>query len=455
MNEIAIIASIASAAITFAVMMVVVLKVRKRTDGDPAELDELRRKAETALEVAKAKEENFNRRMQDKDAACKRLLDGKDEACQAIVAAKTADCERLIRDKNEQIEKLIQEKARAFEETVKTLQEQFANLAERKLKASTEGLSEINQKRIGEIVRPFQEEIDRFRQAFEANRQQQVANKASFDQAIADLGNRALQIGTDAENLAKALKSESKTQGDWGEMVLSNILSAAGLKEGVDFIPQAQETDAAGNKLIPDVEIPLPNREKLLIDSKTSVTAYLDYVAAQDETAKESAVKEHLASVRKHMDELADKDYIKKVRGSQGYILMFIPNEGSYLLAMERDRKLATDAFRRHVIIVNPTTLLLCLQIVALLRSREAQNENAEKISAAAAKMYEKFVGFSDTFADIGKRLEGLTDAYGKAHGQLCDGNANVIRQLERLKDMGIVTTKTINRKLLDDAQTT
>ena len=336
--------------------------------------------------------------------------------------------------------------------TVNALKEQFASLAAQKLQATTEALADVNQRRVSELLRPLQAEIDRFRKAFDENKAQQVANKASFDQAIADLGERALKIGADAENLAKALKSESKTQGDWGEMVLANILSAAGLKEGVDYLPQAQETDAAGNRLIPDVEIPLPNREKLLIDSKASVTAYLDYVAAQDEATREQAAKEHVASVRKHMDELADKDYVKKVKGSQGYILMFIPNEGSYLLAMERDRKLATDAFRRHVIIVNPTTLLLCLQIVALLRSREAQNENAEKISLAAAKMYEKFVGFSETFADIGKRLDGLTEAYGKASGQLCDGNANVIRQLERLKDMGIVTGKTINRKLLDAA---
>ena len=388
-----------------------------------------------------------------KNETCRRLLEMKDASCREVLAAKTADCERLLREKDAQIERFLREKERSFAEVVKTLREQFANLAEEKLKLSAEGLSSLNQKRMAEVMLPFQEEIDRFRQAFDENRKQQVANKASFDQAIADLGSRALKIGADAENLAKALKSESKTQGDWGEMVLANILTAAGLKEGVDFIPQAQETDAAGNKLIPDVEIPLPNKEKLLIDSKASVTAYLDYVAAQDDAARELAAREHVASVRKHMDELADKDYVKKVKGSQGYILMFIPNEGSYLLAMERDRKLATDAFRRHVIIVNPTTLLLCLQIVALLRSREAQNENAEKISLAAAKMYEKFVGFAETFVDIGRRVDGLSDAYHKANGQLCEGNANVIRQLERLKGMGLVTSKSINRKLLDEAR--
>ena len=472
-----IVASIVSAAITLVGMMLIVLKIRKRPGNEQAEIDAERQRCESALALARGKEESLKQRLEDKDESCRQLLESKDaacrrllaekesacrtllaekdaelrkkeEGCKALMEAKTADCERLIRDKNDQIEKLIKEKERSFAEMVKTLQEQFANLAEQKLKSSTEGLSEINQKRIGEI----REEIERFRQAFDEDKKQQIANRASFDQAITDLGKRALQIGVDAENLAKALKSESKTQGDWGEMVLSNILVAAGLKEGVDFVPQVQEVDAQGDKLIPDVEIQLPNKEKLLIDSKASVTAYLDYVAAQDEVAKELAVREHVASVRRHMDELADKDYIKKVRGSQGYILMFIPNEGSYLLAMEHDRKLATDAFRRHVIIVNPTTLLLCLQIVALLRSREAQNENAEKISVAAAKMYEKFVGFSDTFSDIGKRIDGLTEAYRKANGQLCDGNANVVRQLERLKEMGIVTTKTINHKMLDDA---
>ncbi len=328
----------------------------------------------------------------------------------------------------------------------------FVTLAEQRLRVSVEGLSDANRRRIGEIMQPFRDELERMRAEFERNRAQQVANKASFDQAIQDLGQRALQIGADAENLAKALKSESKTQGDWGEMVLGNILSAAGLKEGVDFVSQAREFDAAGNCLIPDVEIHLPDGEKLLIDSKASITAYLDYVAARDDAARDLAAKEHVASVRRHMNELADKDYIKKVSEAKGYILMFIPNEGSCLLALERDHALALDAFRRHVIIVSPTTLLLCLQIVALLRAREAQNENAELISLAAAKMYEKFVSFSDTFADIGKRLASLTEAYQKANGQLCSGNANVVRQLERLKEMGIVTSKSVNSKVLEEA---
>lgn len=414
--------AVASAAVAFAAAMAWAMRARRRPEDDEA--------------VAA--------RLADKDAACQALLQEKDRACGRMLADKEAACRQMLADKDAATAKFMQ-----------TMRLEFANLAATKLKESSDGLSNVNRERLGELLRPLQTEIDRFRQAFDLNRQQQVSNKASFDQAIKDLGERALKIGADAENLAKALRSESKTQGDWGEMVLANILDAAGLKDGVDYIQQAQETDAEGNRLIPDVEIPLPNQEKLLVDSKASVTAYLKYVAADDEAAKAQAVKEHLASVRQHMNELADKNYVKKVKGSQGYILMFIPNEGSYLLAMEHDRALATDAFRRHVIIVNPTTLLLCLQIVMLLRAREAQNANAEKISAVAAKMYEKFAGFSETFVDLGKKLDGLAGAYQKARGQLCDGKGNVVRQLEGLKEMGVVVTKPINEKLVDESETT
>lgn len=393
------------------------------------------------------------RRLAERDADCERRLAERDAACERQLADRDAACERLLKEKDAQFESFSKERDRTFGESLRTLREQFANLAEEKLKASADSLASVNRERLGDVIRPFREELDRFRKAFEENRLEQVANKASFEQAINNLGERALKIGANAESLARALKTESKTQGNWGEMVLSNILSAAGLKEGVDFLPQAQETDADGNRLIPDVEIPLPDGEKLLIDSKASVTAYLDYAAATDDAARECAVKAHLASVRKHMDELADKGYIKKVRGSQGYILMFIPNEGSYLLAMEHDRKLATDAFRRHVIIVNPTTLLLCLQIVMLLRSREAQNENAEKISAAAAKMYEKMSVFSETFMKLEEQIDGLGNTFQKAKGQLCEGRGNVVRQLEGLKGMGVVATKNLNQKLVESSE--
>ncbi|MGN0890126.1 MAG: DNA recombination protein RmuC [Candidatus Spyradenecus sp.] len=340
------------------------------------------------------------------------------------------------------------EQQATLQASITTLREQFTNLATHQLERSRAGLAEDNRMRFKALLEPLGAQLDAFRKAFDANREQQVVNKASLDQALESLRRQTLQISADAEALTKALKSEAKTQGNWGELILENILSAAGLTEGVDYRLQAQELDEAGQKLIPDVEILLPHNEVILVDSKVSITAYANYVAATDDDARRQAAADHLASVRAHVKELADKDYPGRIRAAQNYILMFIPNEGSYLLALDLDRQLLTDAFRRHVIIVNPTTLLLCLQIATLLRSREAQSEKAEKIITAATKLYEKFAAFTDSFATLGAQLDKAQDAYTKAKGQLTSGRGNFLKQLEELKSLGVVTPKQLHDTL-------
>ena len=342
------------------------------------------------------------------------------------------------------------EQQATLQASLKALREQFTNLAARQLEASRAGLAEDNRTRFKALFEPLGAQLEAFRKAFEANRDQQVTNKASFEAALERLNKQTLQISADAEALTKALKSEAKTQGNWGELILENILAAAGLTEGVDYRLQAQELDEAGQKLIPDVEILLPHNEVLLVDSKVSITAYANYMAATDDTARQKAAADHLASVRAHVKELADKDYPGRIRAAQNYILMFIPNEGSYLLALEHDRQLVTEAFRSRVIIVNPTTLLLCLQIAALLRSREAQSEKAEKIISAATKLYEKFASFTDTFAAIGEQLDKAKNAYDTAHKQLSSGRGNITKQLEGFKSLGVVTSKQLNKRLQD-----
>lgn len=342
------------------------------------------------------------------------------------------------------------EQQATLQASLKALREQFTNLATRQLEASRAGLAEDNRTRFKALFEPLGAQLEAFRKAFEANRDQQVTNKASFEAALERLNKQTLQISADAEALTKALKSEAKTQGNWGEMILENILAAAGLTEGIDYRLQAQELDEAGQKLIPDVEILLPHNEVLLVDSKVSITAYANYMAATDDTARQKAAADHLASVRAHVKELADKDYPGRIRAAQNYILMFIPNEGSYLLALEHDRQLVTEAFRSRVIIVNPTTLLLCLQIAALLRSREAQSEKAEKIISVATKLYEKFASFTDTFAAIGEQLDKAKNAYDTAHKQLSSGRGNITKQLEGFKSLGVVTSKQLNKRLQD-----
>ena len=342
------------------------------------------------------------------------------------------------------------EQQATLQASLKVLREQFTNLAARQLEASRAGLAEDNRTRFKALFEPLGAQLEAFRKAFEANRDQQVTNKASFEAALERLNKQTLQISADAEALTKALKSEAKTQGNWGELILENILAAAGLTEGIDYRLQAQELDEAGQRLIPDVEILLPHNEVLLVDSKVSITAYANYMAATDDTARQKAAADHLASVRAHVKELADKDYPGRIRAAQNYILMFIPNEGSYLLALEHDRQLVTEAFRSRVIIVNPTTLLLCLQIAALLRSREAQSEKAEKIISAATKLYEKFASFTDTFAAIGEQLDKAKNAYDTAHKQLSSGRGNIVKQLEGFKSLGVVTSKQLHKRLQD-----
>ncbi len=399
-----------------------------------------------------AEKEQMQRLLEEKEKSCHILLATKEEACRKQVSLVQERYENQLRQASEQTKQTIADTKQSFERIVSTLQEQFSALAQKHLMSTSQNLVELNKMRMDELMKPFKDDLRKFEEAFRENTHQQVSNKASFEQAIADLGKQALQIGADAEHLAKALKRESKTQGNWGEMVLANILETVGLREGKDFVTQADEYDEQNNRLIPDVEVLLPNKEKLLIDSKTSVTAYLDYVSATDDEMRKKHADAHIASVRKHMVELADKKYITKIKGSQGYILMFIPNEGSYLLAMERDQKLAMDAFNRHVIIVNPTTLLLCLQIVALLRIREKRNENVDKIFDAVNKMYDKFVGFTESFTALEKSIHGVSDAYEKARKQLSDGNGNLVRRVEALRELGISPAKKLPEPLLESS---
>lgn len=458
--------------IVFAIIILVgyVIGRKTRTNEPNEEVGALR--AEIAHEREKNQQirEECDRRLLEKDAACQKLCEITKLNCSKLleekersIAAKEADCreqmkretercEKIIAEKNAEIERRIEKNNQYCEQFVETLKEKFSVLAGEKLTKSVEGLSASNRQQIDQLLTPLKEEIGKFKIAFEEDKNQQIANKASFNQAIDSLGKYAMQIGKEAESLAKALKSESKTQGNWGEMILSNILTAAGFNQGVDFFTQKQELDDDDNRLIPDIEIPLPNNEKLLIDSKVSITAYINYINAETEEERLKALKEHITSVRKHIKELADKNYVGKIKGSQGYILMFIPNDGCTSLAFDNEKTLALEAFERHVIIVNPSTLLLCLKIVKLLRSREAQNENAEKIANAAARMYEKFALFTVNFSEIGKKLKAVSEQYDKARKQLVDGNANVVKQMEGLKQYGVMGKKCIEKDLTDEA---
>ncbi len=361
-----------------------------------------------------------------------------------FAAEKQAMAERFDRERG-----LLQ---RQFDRDLEAMKTSFSDISQKHLRERENEMREANAVSLKPMLDSLDATMKEFGAAFRENREQQVANKASFDQAMSSLEKNALRIGDEADALAKALRNDSKVQGDWGEAILANVLSGAGLVKGRDFFTQEHETWDDGALLVPDVEIPLPDGGKLIVDSKTSISAYCNYVAAEDDDARKAAVKAHVQSVRRHVDELADKDYGRNVKNATGYVLMFIPNDGAYLLAMQSDEKLAVDAFRRRVIIVNPATLMLCLQMVQLLRSREKQNENCARIFEIAGKMHDKFSVFAQTFSKLGSSLDSVKRNYDEAFGQLCAGNGNFAKQLEALRDCGVMTSKPVPPMLkLDD----
>lgn len=362
-----------------------------------------------------------------------------------------------LKEQFEQSKKELREQADAsktemqqqWEEKLRTLRLEFDKLSTEHLKQQSESMKATNRESVESLLSPLRQTIDTFKKEFADKMTDTARTDAVMQAAIKSLSEQTVRLGEDAKNLTQALKADPKKQGDWGEAVLRNILEASGMTEGVDFFTQEQQRDSEGNVDIPDVKVKLREDSFLIIDSKTSIKAYLEYIEAEDKVTQDHALKEHLRSVREHVKELADKHYPRKVQNAAEYVLMFIPNEGSYILAMENDARLAADAYQRHIIIVNPTNLMLALKIVWLFWQNEKQAKNVQDIIHSAKNMYEKFATFSDTFTKMGEQLQTVKRTYDQSVTQLTDGKGNFVRQLEGLKDKGVITDKKVNRRLL------
>lgn len=349
----------------------------------------------------------------------------------------------------EKMEALRQEMQRMTAEQQKAAAEQLA--------AKQSALQENNRLQMDELLKPIKEQFADFKKSVEDSKTQNEVNKkelqSTFEatmklfqqeqqQTVAHLKEQTLRIGSDAANLTKALKGDSKMQGDWGEMVLETILENSGLRKDEEFFIQENTKDESGHNYRPDVVVRFPEGRSVVIDSKVSLTAYTDAVATEDEVERDRLLKAHAASVRKHIDELADKDYSKLVDDAIGFVLMFIPNETSYIAAMRQQPDLSRYAYQKKIIIISPSNLLMALQLAYNLWQYDRQNKNVEKIVKTAADLYDKVVGFEDTFSGIGDLLTRLSTSYAKAKNQLYDGAGNVMRRVESLKSLGITPKK-------------
>lgn len=319
----------------------------------------------------------------------------------------------------------------AMRQQTQALRAEFRAMTAEMVRTQSDTLRTEHLHSLEAILKPLGKDIQDFRTQF-------VTGHASLDQYIKQLVEQTTSLGQEAEDLAKALKGNSKLQGNWGEAVLANLLEASGLTEGRDFTLQARTKDDEGRDLIPDVVVHLPASRNMVIDSKVSLTAFTAYVAADDATEQERLLKEHVRSVRQHIKELASKNYDKVVEGNIGYVLMFIPGEGAYVAAVTADPTLPTEAYAQHVILINPTNLLMALQLAYNLWQSELQSRSVHEIYASAEKLYKKFSTFAQNFVKIGNGIQQLQRTYDDAQKQLSTGRGNIVSQLEGWKKKGL-----------------
>lgn len=303
--------------------------------------------------------------------------------------------------------------------------------------------------RLNEILNPLKEKIELLKREINDRSIKDSENHASLKEQIGLLRDLNTQIGKDATYLANALKGNNSVQGNWGEQMLENILSASGLIKGEQFEVQVTKDEAgntltneAGNRLRPDVIVHLPDDKDIIIDSKVSFRAYIDYVNATDEKIQQEKLREHAASVKKHVDELATKSYQDYVRKAGDFVMMFIPNEGAYLAAMHADAHLWEYAYAKRVVIISPTHLISVLKLVSQLWGHDKQTKNALKIAEEAGKLYDRFVDFVDYMHNIDKGITTARQAYDKAIAKLQDGRGNILRQVETLQELGAKAKK-------------
>lgn len=345
------------------------------------------------------------------------------------------------------------EKLQLLADAKTQMADQFQNLANQILEDKSQRFTQQNQENLGAMLTPLQERIKEF--------QLQVANTYDVDSKerltlkgeIEHLAKLNAQVSTDAHNLTNALKGNSKTQGIWGEMLLDQVLDLSGLRKGEHYKVQETYIGDDGTQQRPDVVIHVPGGKHLIVDSKVSLLAYERYCNADDEIARASALKEHLASIRGHVKNLASKNYQALSQlNAPDFVMLFIPVEPAFMLAIQQDATLFQDAYSRNVFFVSPSTLQINLRTVANIWRIEDQNRNAKEIADQCARLYDKFVGFAEDLERIGQRIGQTRDAYEDARKKLTSGRGNLVKQALDFKRLGVTRTKEIPATFVADA---
>ena len=338
-----------------------------------------------------------------------------------------------------------QEKIQLLENAREKMSLEFKNLANEILEQKGRAFTDSNRQNIESILKPLQEKIQQFEKKVDDTYDRESKERFSLAKEIRNLQDLNLRISEDAVNLTNALKGDTKTQGNWGEFVLERLLENSGLRKGSEYVIQKSlRTNEGGNRQ-PDVIIHLPENKDVIVDSKVSLVAYERYYSEPDESKKNSALKEHIQSIRNHIRDLSKKDYqnLQAVR-SLDFVIMFLPVESAFALAVQNDQSLFTEAFDKNIALVGPTTLMATLRTIQNIWRYEHQNKNALEIAKGAGAMYDKFVSFIEDLEDIGKRLDQTQVSYEQAHKKLVSGRGNLVTRVEKLKTLGARASKSL-----------
>lgn len=354
---------------------------------------------------------------------------------------------------NENLQKLLDSQKEEIAKMQEVAKTEFQNLANKILEEKTLKFTEQNQQNLKNILNPLQEKITDFEKKVENTHKESIDYHAALRQQIIGLKDLNVQMSKETVNLTKALKGDSKIQGNWGELVLERVLEKSGLEKGREYEIQKSFVTEEGNRVQPDVVINLPDGKKMIVDSKVSLTSYEKYINEDEEELKSAFLKEHVNSLKRHVEQLGNKNYQHLYEmESPDFVLLFIPIEPAFAIALNEDTQLYNKAFEKNIVIVTPSTLLATLRTIDSMWTNQKQQENAVEIARQAGALYDKFEGFVTDLVKIGKKMDEAKTEYEGAMNKLVDGKGNLITSVQKLKIMGAKAKKSLPDPILNRA---
>lgn len=351
--------------------------------------------------------------------------------------------------------KNLQENLKTQKQELNEIKEKFSaefkNLANEIFEEKSKKFTDQNKLQVGELLKPLGDKIIEFEKKVEQTNKESIERNSALKEQISGFKELNQKITKEAENLVKALKGDTKAQGNWGEFILESILEKSGLEKGREYFIQQSLKDEEGNRYQPDVVVQLPDQKSVIVDSKVSLIAYERYANTEDAAEKDAQIKAHLLSLRAHIKGLSEKNY-QNLYGVEGldFVLMFIPVEPAFSIAVQKDPELFNDAYAKNIVIVSPATLIATLRTIASIWKQEYQNRNAIEIARQGGALYDKFVSFVEDIKGIGRHLDQTQKAYKESAKKLYDGTGNLVKRAEDMKKLGAKASKSMDPKLLE-----